>query len=178
MNVRLLLIATIPPPPPQEVDPQWLFVNSLFPARVMLALIITSAVPKLSLKEQLTSSAYCVDCINKPYLLLLQCVKARECIPKSTIFVKLKPTDPLQMTFTIIPKEDSPRMINLATLRTVIFLLRMWSPGKKIIVVLEAKYSSASFAYVESVVQLVELRGQDEHEVAVGVTQYNLSAEQ
>ena len=44
--------------------------------------------------------------------------------------------------------------------------------------VLEVKYSSASCAYSESVVQLVELWGQDGHEVAVGVTQYTSSAEQ
>ena len=44
--------------------------------------------------------------------------------------------------------------------------------------VLEVKYSSASCAYSESVVQLVELGRQDEHEVTVGVTQYTFSAEQ
>ena len=40
------------------------------------------------------------------------------------------------------------------------------------------KYSSASCAYLASVVQLAELGGQDEHEAAVGVTQYTFSAEQ
>ena len=42
----------------------------------------------------------------------------------------------------------------------------------------EVKYDSAFFAYSESVVHLVELGGQDEHEVAVDVTQYTFSAEQ
>ena len=51
----------------------------------------------------------------------------------------------------------SPCMVSLATLATVIFLSRTWSPGKNTIVVLEVKYSSASCAYSESVVQLVEL---------------------
>ena len=69
-------------------------------------------------------------------------------------------------------------MISLDTLATVIFLSRTWSPGKNTIVVLKVKYRSASCAYSESVVQLVELSGQDEHEVAVGVTQYMFSAEQ
>ena len=36
-------------------------MKSLF-STVMLELITTSAVPMLSWKEQLTSSAYCVDC--------------------------------------------------------------------------------------------------------------------
>ena len=40
------------------------------------------------------------------------------------------------------------------------------------------KYSSAFRAYSASVVQLAELGGQDEHEVAVGVTQYTFSAVQ
>ena len=68
-------------------------------------------------------------------------------------------------------------MVSLDTLTTVIFVSRTWSPGKNTIVVLEVKYSSASRAYSESVAQWV-LRGQDEHEVAVGVTQYTFSAEQ
>ena len=42
---------------------------------------------------------------------------------------------------------------------------------------LKVKYNSVSCAYLDSVVQLV-LGGQDEHEAAVGVTQYNLPAEQ
>ena len=68
-------------------------------------------------------------------------------------------------------------MVNLDTLTTVIFTLRVWLPGKNTIVVLEVKYSSASRAYSESVLQLVEFRGQDEHEVALGLTQYTFSAE-
>ena len=44
--------------------------------------------------------------------------------------------------------------------------------------VLEVKYDSASRPYSDSVAQWVEFRGQDEHEAAVGVTQYSFSAEQ
>ena len=44
--------------------------------------------------------------------------------------------------------------------------------------VLEVKYSSAFCAYSESVVQLAKLEGQDEHEVALDVTQYTFSVEQ
>ena len=48
VNVRLLLRAEIPPPPTQELDPvQWLCVNSVFPARLTVVLITTSAVPRL-----------------------------------------------------------------------------------------------------------------------------------
>ena len=92
--------------------------------------------------------------------------------------MKLKPTEPLRTTVAMLPEEDSPCMVSLVTLATVIFVSRAWSPGKNIIMVLDIKYHSASFAYSESVVQLAELEGQDEHEVAVGVTQYTLSAEQ
>ena len=95
-----------------------------------------------------------------------------------TIFVKLKPTDPLRTTVATLPEEDFPHMVSLATLATVIFVSRTWSPGKNTIVVLEVKYSSASRAYSESVIQLAELCGQDEHEVTEGVTQYTSSAEQ
>ena len=97
---------------------------------------------------------------------------------KSTIFVKLKPTDPLRTTVAMMSEKESPHMVSLVTLATVIFTSRTWSPGKNTIVVLEVKYSSASCAYSESVVQSVELGGQDEHEVAVIVTQYTFSAEQ
>ena len=84
-------------------------------------------------------------------------MKAKECILKSTILVKLRPTDPLQTTVAVFPKEDSPRMVSLVTLATVIFVSRTWSPGKNTIVVSELKYSSASCAYSESVEQLIEL---------------------
>ena len=66
-------------------------------------------------------------------------------------------------------------------LATVIFTLRVWSPGKNTIVVLEVEYNSVSCAYSESVAQCTELLGQDEHEVPpgrVGVTQCTLSAKQ
>ena len=76
---------------------------------------------------------------------------------KSTIFVKLKPTDPLRTIVAVLSEEDSPRMVSLVTLATLIFMSRAWSPGKNTIVVLEIKYSIASFAYSESVVQWVEL---------------------
>ena len=97
---------------------------------------------------------------------------------KSTIFVKLKPTDPLRTTVAMLPEEDSPCMVRLVTLTTLMFLSRTWSPGKNTIVVLEVKYNSASCANSESVAQWIELQGQDEHKVVVGVTQYAFSAEQ
>ena len=87
---------------------------------------------------------------------MLKEVKAKECILNSTILVKLRPTDPLQTTVALLPEEDSPCMVSLATLATVIFVSRVWSPGKNTIVVLEVKYRSASRAYSESVVQLAE----------------------
>ena len=80
--------------------------------------------------------------------------------------------------FAMLPEEDSPYMVSLATLATVIFVSRAWSPGKNAMVALEVKNNSASCAYLESVAQWVELGGQDEHEVTVGVTQYTFSAEQ
>ena len=70
--------------------------------------------------------------------------------------MKLRPTGPLQTTFGMVPEEDSPCRVSLAMFETVIFVSRVWSPGKNTIVVLEVKYSSASCAYSESVVQLVE----------------------
>ena len=96
----------------------------------------------------------------------------------SAILVKLRPTDPLQTTVAMLPEEDSPRMVNLVTLATVMFVSRVWSPGKNTMVVLEVKYSSVSCAYAESVAQWVDLGGQDEHEVTLGLTQYTFSAVQ
>ena len=104
-------------------------------------------------------------------------VKANKSVLKSTILVKLRPTDPLQTTVALLPEEDCACIVSLVTLATVIFISSVWSPGKNTKVVLELKYSSAFCAYLESVVQLVELRGQDEHEVTVGVTQYTFSPE-
>ena len=144
----------------------------------------------LSWKEQLASSADCVEIKNNAELLagsaswsltlkdLLQDLTANEYILKSTIFEKRRPTGPLQTTVGTLPKEDSPCIVRLATLATVIFRSRTWSPGKNTIVVLEVKYKAASCAYSVSVAQWVESRGHDEHEVAVGVTQYTSSAEQ
>ena len=76
---------------------------------------------------------------------------------KSTIFVKLNPTGPLRTTVATLSEEDSPRMVSLVTLATVIFLSRTGSPGKNTIVVLEVEYISVSCTYSESVAQWVEL---------------------
>ena len=112
-------------------------------------------------------------------MFLLQNVRAKEYILNPTILVNLRPTDPLQAIFAMFPKEDSPCMVSLATLAIVMFVLRVWSPGKNTMVVFEVKYSSGSRVYAESVVQLLELRGQDEHEaLTLSVTQYTFSAEQ
>ena len=97
---------------------------------------------------------------------------------KSTIFVKLKPTDPLRTTVAILPEENRPRMVSRDMLAALIFISRTWSPGKNTILVLEVKYTLVSRAYSENVEQWIELGGQDEHEVVVGVTQYTFSAEQ
>ena len=103
---------------------------------------------------------------------VLQLVKAKDCILKFIMFVNLRPTGPLQTTVALsLSEEDSPLMVRLDILAIAISALRTWSPGNNTIVVLEVKYSLASCAYSESVVQLVELSGQDEHKVAVGVTQ-------
>ena len=48
----------MPPPPTQELDSQWLCVNSLCSAKVMLMLYTASAIPKLSWKEHLSSSTH------------------------------------------------------------------------------------------------------------------------
>ena len=92
--------------------------------------------------------------------------------------MKLKPTDPLQMTVAMLSEENRPRMVSLDMLAALIFISRTWSPGMNTIVVLVVKYILVSRAYSESVEQWIELGGQDEHEVAVGVTQYTFSAEQ
>ena len=84
----------------------------------------------------------------------------------------------MQTTVAVLPAEDSPWMVSLATLATLISTSRLWLPGKNTIVVSEVKYTSGSCAYSESVVHFDELCGQNEHEVAVGVTQYTLSAVQ
>ena len=97
---------------------------------------------------------------------------------RSTILVKVKPTSPLQTTVAVMSEEFSPHMVSLAMFATVMLVVRAWSPGTNIIVLLEVKYSSGSCVYSASVLQLAELGGQDEHEVAVGVTQYTFSAEQ
>ena len=57
------------------------------------------------------------------------------------ILVKLRPTDPLQTTVDLLPEEDSPHMVSPVTLATVIFVSRVWSPGKNTIVVFEVKNS-------------------------------------
>ena len=171
VNASLLLRAMIAhPTPPVMLLQDLVCANLVFPARVMLVLFTKSAVPRLSWKEQLFSSVCCVDCRSRATLtmpgelpgriatyLLVHKVKAKESIFNSTILVKLRPTDPLQTIVARLSEEDSPCMVNPATLATVIFVSRAWSPGKNTIVVLEVKYSSASCAYSESVVQLIEL---------------------
>ena len=98
---------------------------------------------------------------------------------KSTIFVKLKPTDPLQiMIVAMLSEENPPSVVSLDILATLTFTSRTWSPDKNSIVVLEIKYNSGSCAHSDNVQQLIELEGQDEHEAAVGVTQYTFSVEQ
>ena len=71
--------------------------------------------------------------------------------------MKLRPTDPLQTTVALLPEEDFPLMVSLDILVTVILVSRVWLPCKNTIVVLEVKYSPASCAYSDSVVQLAEL---------------------
>ena len=84
-------------------------------------------------------------------------MKAKNCTLKFIMFVNLRPTGPLQTTVGLsLPEEDSPRIVSLAILAIVISASRTWSTGKNTIVVLEVKYSSASCAYSESVVQWVE----------------------
>ena len=73
------------------------------------------------------------------------------------MLAKLKPTGPLQTMVGGLSEEDFPHMVSLAMLVIVISVARTWSPDKNTIVVLEVKYSSASRAYSESVVQWVEL---------------------
>ena len=97
---------------------------------------------------------------------------------KSTMFVKLKPTDPLRTTVAVLAKEECPRIVSLDMLAALVFISRTWLPGKNTIVVLVVKYILVSRAYSESVEQWIELGGQDEQEVAVGVTQYTFSAKQ
>ena len=128
----------------------------------MLVLSTTSAAPRLPWKEQLNSSVCAIESSSSAYLLtgettesLPQKLNSKECTLNSTIFLKLRPTDPLQATVAPLPEEDSPCMVSLAMFETVIFVSRTWSPGKNTIVVLEVKYSSASFAYSESVAQWV-----------------------
>ena len=90
-------------------------------------------------------------------IFLLQHVKVKEYILRPIILVKIKPTDTFCRTIVAVsPGEESPNKVSSVMLETVIFVSRVWSPGRNIIVVLEEKYISASRAYSESVVQLVE----------------------
>ena len=105
--------------------------------------------------------------------------KAIEHIWNSTTGTKLSPTDPLQTTVALLFEKDSPHgQSNYIGNCDNISVSRVWAADKNIIVVLEVKYSSTFCAYSESVVEWVEFWGQDEHEVAVGVTQYTFPAEQ
>ena len=101
----------------------------------------------------------CVFASGRSLKSLLQEVKAKECIFKSTILMKLKPTGSLQTTVAtcILSEEASPIMVSLSILSIVIFVSSTWSPGKNTMVVSEVKYDSDSRAYSESVVQLIEL---------------------
>ena len=80
---------------------------------------------------------------------LLQEVKVKEDILKSIMLANLRPTDPLQTTVGPLPEKDSPCIVSLAMLATVIFVLRTWSPGKNTIVVSDEKNILASCAYLD-----------------------------
>lgn len=123
------------------------------------------------------SMAYLQDPVKASELLPHE-VKAKELILKFTTPVKLKPTDALQITVAALPEEDSPCITKLDMLATVRFVSRTWSPGRNTIVVLDVRYNWALCAYSESGAQWVEFWGQDEHDVAVGVTQYTFSVVQ
>jgi len=133
-----------------------LLLKLLVPTRITLVLCTASAV---RWKKQLTTSR------GKSYISNVEVYR----------ICKTEANWPIANNWSL-PEEDSPCVVRLATLATVIFLSRTWSPGKNTIVVLEIKYMSALCAYSESVAQWV-LWGQDEHEVAVGVTQCTLPAE-
>ena len=76
VNDRLLLKAVIAHPnlhpslndSLNDLHPQWLYVNLMF-VKVMLVLRTVSPLPRLSWKEQLTSSAYNIDCKSRAELL-------------------------------------------------------------------------------------------------------------
>ena len=90
---------------------------------------------------------------------LLQEVKVKKDILKSIMLANLRPTDPLQTTVGPLPEKDSPCIVSLAMLATVIFVLRTWSPGKNTIVtvVSDEKNILASCAYLDSMLQWAEL---------------------
>ena len=69
------------------------------------------------------------------------------------MLVKLRPNGPLQAIVALLPEKDSPRMVSLATLATVILESRVWPPDKNTIVVSEVKYFLVSRTYSESVAQ-------------------------
>ena len=114
----------------------------LYSYREMLVWYTVSA--RLLWKEQLTSLAYNVDCKDKTKVLagllsdLFQEVKVKEWMLKSTIFVKLKPTDPLQiMIVAMLSEENPPSIVSLDILATLTFMSRTWSRDKNSIVVLD-----------------------------------------
>ena len=146
VNVRLLLRAVMLLPPKEFNLVLWLCVKSVFPARVTLALFTASAVPlnvvmKGTVNYSVVYSVKSKCSANVPAKgltsFLLQELKARKSILKSTMCVKLSPTEPLQTIGTMLPEEDPPCMVSLAMLTTVMFLSRIWSPGKNTIVVSE-----------------------------------------
>ena len=71
----------------------------------------------------------------------------------------------------MLSKENPPSIVSLDIMVTLTFMSRTWSPDKNSIVVLEIKYNSGSCAYSDSVEQLIELEGQEEHEVPVAMEQ-------
>ena len=87
----------------------------------------------------------------------MHAIKAKECILKCTILVKLRPTESLQTIVATMLEEECPNKVSLAMLATVTFVFRLWLPGKNTKVVLEVKYNSASCAYSVSVAHWVEL---------------------
>ena len=73
----------------------------------------------------------------------------------------------------MLPEEDPP--CKVSRIGNCNISIKNVVTGKNTIVVLEVKYILTSYAYSESVAQWIKLWGQDEHEVAVGVTQHTFS---
>ena len=90
--------------------------------------------------------------------------------------MKLRPTNTLQtIIVALLLDEGSPHMVTLP-ISTVVSVPRAWAVKRKPQYVVSGVNRSSSCAYLDSVAQLTELWRQDEHEAAVGVTQYTFSA--